>query len=305
MSLTYTDLLQKFKQYLQFEKRYSQHTVTAYETDLIQFFDFLVVQYGTPPIDEVIPAFIKSWLVTMKDSRQEVSNKTIRRKISSLTSFFKFLLRTSVISKTPMWSVVAPKSGRRLPVYLTEEATTQMQAITFADDWDGRTDALMLSILYQTGIRRSELIGLKLRHVDKGNGQIKVLGKGNKERLVPVSTELMQAIEKYQQEIEKEFQETVDEHLLVNERGGQLKPRDVYRRLQQYIGMVSTAERKGPHVLRHTFATQLMNQGADINAVKLLLGHSTLAATQVYTHNNIEQLQKIYRQAHPRGSESS
>ena len=205
MSLTYTEALQNFTRYLQFEKRYSEHTVTGYETDLIQFFDFLALQYGSPAIEEIIPAFIKSWLVSLKDTKIPVSNKTVRRKISSLTSFFKFLLRTGALAKTPMWSVVAPKISKRLPVYLTEDATGKLTASEFTDDWDGRTDALMLSVLYQTGVRRSELIGLKTRHIDVAKQQIKVLGKGNKERVLPVSKELMVLLNNYMQDCSVQF----------------------------------------------------------------------------------------------------
>lgn len=296
MSVTDHAHLRSFLEYLQFEKRYSRHTLISYENDLEQFFVFLA-QFGALEPGEIKGAMVRSWLAELKGDH--TSSKTITRKISTLKSFFKFLLKKGIISQSPMATIVAPKPGKRLPVFVEEKNTeTLFSAIEFPDSWKGRTDRLILLLFYHTGIRLSELIGLKEKQVDPQYGQIKVVGKGNKERIIPVSTALLKEIETYVRE--KPVRLEIVGEVLVNDKGRKLYPKYVYNVVNHYLGSVSTLDKKSPHILRHTFATHLMNNGADLNAVKELLGHSSLAATQVYTHNTIEKLKDVHKKAHPK-----
>lgn len=292
--------IQSFLDYLKFEKRYSAHTLLAYTNDLTDFFDFLETQYGIREIREIQPTIVRSWLASLKDAGRGAV--TLNRKISSLKSFFKYHLRTGTVVQSPMAQVISPKKSKRLPVFVREDDTgTLLKNLQVAaEDWKSLNTKMLVSIFYATGMRLSELIGLKEGQVDTGRGQIKVLGKGNKERVIPVSKELMTAIEEYQQLKRKEF-EHPGETLLVTEKGKRLYPKYAWTMVNQALGEASTLDKKSPHVLRHSFATHLMNHGADLNAVKELLGHSSLAATQVYTHNTIGKLKDIHKKAHPRG----
>jgi len=292
-------VIQPFIDYLKFEKRYSRHTLLAYETDLIHFFDFLVTQYGEVPLNQVTHMYIRSWLAGLKDAKQ--TSKTINRKISSLKSFFKYQVKTGVIRQTPMVKVIAPKNEKRLPNFVDQrDIKTLFEHVAFADSWTGKTERLLLQLFYSTGMRLSELIGLKERSLDFSNQSVKVLGKGNKERIIPVSAELVAEVKEYLAAKRTEFGEDGSETLLVSDKGRPLYPKMVYTAVKKYLSLVTTIEKRSPHVLRHTFATHLTNNGADLNAVKELLGHSSLAATQVYTHNTIEKLKNIYKQAHPK-----
>ncbi len=292
--------IQPFLDYLKFEKRYSEHTLLAYTTDLTDFFDFLEIQYGIRNIGEVQPAIVRSWLASLKD--KGLGAVTLNRKISSLKSFFKFQLKTGVVDQSPMGTVISPKKSKRLPVFVKEEEVRGLvHTLTVAtEDWKSLNAKMLVGIFYATGMRLSELINLKDSQVDESRGHIKVLGKGNKERVIPVSPELLQAIGQYQQLKRKEF-EKPGESLLVTEKGKKLYARYAWALVNQALGEASTLDKKSPHVLRHSFATHLMNHGADLNAVKELLGHSSLAATQVYTHNTIGKLKDIHKKAHPRG----
>lgn len=291
--------LQPFFHYLKFERRYSQHTLAAYQTDLSAFFDYLHGQFGEMPVEQISHTFIRSWLASLKDGR--LSAKSINRKISSLKSFFKYAVKTGVIEQTPMTKVTAPKIEKRLPHFVADkDMATLFDHVEFPDDWKGRTDRLLLQLFYQTGMRLSEAIGLKENTVNYANGSLKVLGKGNKERLIPVQPQLLGAIKDYTEAKEKKFTEGASANLLVTEKGSPLQPRPVYTSVKQYLSLVTTVQKRSPHVLRHTFATHLMNNGADLNAVKELLGHSSLAATQVYTHNTIEKLKSAHKKAHPK-----
>jgi integrase/recombinase XerC len=289
-----------FLSYLQFEKRYSSHTIMAYEEDLLQFFTYLMEQFGMqePALKEIAPSFVRSWLASLKEAKN--SAKTINRKISSLKSFFKYYLRTGVLDQSPMATIVSPKIPRRLPVYVDEKDTnTLFQHVEFPDTWSGRTDRLILAIFYNTGMRRSELVNLKESQVNVAANTIKVLGKGNKERVIPVSAALINEITEYI--AAKACIESADRvYLVINEKGEHVSSAYVYRAVKAYLSLVTTVDKKSPHVLRHTFATHLTNNGADLNAVKELLGHSSLAATQIYTHNTIEKLKDIYKKAHPK-----
>ena len=284
-----------FLEYIKFEKRYSQHTLISYQNDLEQFFGYLT-QFDSPSIPHITPSFIRSWLAELK-GEEKLTSKSIVRKISTLKSFFKFQLRKGVIDASPMTTITAPKISKRLPHFIKEtDIETLFKHVEFTDDWKGRTSQIILQLFYSTGIRLSELINLKESQVDHYNQQIKVLGKGNKERVIPVSADLLNNIKTYiANSPSKEVQ-----NVFVNPKGKPLNPRVVYKAVNTYLTAITTIDKKSPHVLRHTFATHLMNNGADLNAVKELLGHSSLAATQVYTHNTIEKLKDVFKKAHPK-----
>ena len=291
--------INSFLEYLQFEKRYSNHTIISYQNDLQQFFAFLDSQYDSPPITDISPLFIRTWLAEMRG--EGISPKTINRKISTLKSFYKHLQKMGIVKQSPMATIMVQKVGKRLPSFVSQkDMETLQKQITFPDSWKGFTDKLLIEIFYATGIRLSELIGLKENHIDFSNRQIKVLGKGNKERIIPVSKELLDELRNYMEskiKIETDFK---DKFLLITENGKPLYPKYVYSVVHTNLSYVTTLQKKSPHVLRHTFATHLTNNGADINAVKELLGHSSLAATQIYTHNTIEKLKDIFKKAHPK-----
>ena len=292
--------IQQFINYLQFEKRYSRHTIQAYRDDLDQFMDFVRQQYGELPITEITSSIVRSWLASLKED--DLKARSIRRKVSSLNSFFKYYLRTGILSKTPMINISTPKIPKRLPAYVEQEAMVPLlDAELYGHDWKSKTDRLLISILYHTGIRLSELITLKDAHINYSAHTIKVLGKGNKERIIPISDELTAEIKGYIAEKRKQFDIQPGEQLLVNEKGKKLYPKYVYLVVKKYLSTVTTIEKRSPHILRHTFATHLTGNGADLNSIKELLGHSSLAATQIYTHNSIEKLKDAHRKAHPKG----
>lgn len=288
-----------FLDYLKYQKRYSRHTVISYENDLNSFSAFTLAQFGMGELNEIKPAFIRTWLASLKESG--ISSKTINRKISALKSFFKFNLKQGLISQSPMDTIISPKASKKLPQFVDkEDINTLFTHVEFAEDWNGRTEKLILQILYNTGIRKSELISLQQRHIDVVNNAIKVLGKGSKERIIPVSKEFTDILQKYISDKMLNPVISKTDLLIVNEKGNKLDPKYVYNVAKKYLSLVTTIEKKGPHIFRHSFATHLTNNGADLNAVKELLGHSSLAATQVYTHNSIEKLKNIYTSAHPK-----
>ncbi len=291
--------IQSFLDYLKFEKRYSQHTITGYQTDLEQFFDFLESNFAVKHPREITASFVRSWLASLKE--EGISSKSINRKISSLKSFFKQELRTGAIKLSPMTTIVSPKQKKRLPAFVDQkDVQVLFEHVEFPDDWNGKTQRLVIEIFYNTGMRLSELIGLKEVNADAAKNVIKVLGKGNKERVIPVSPSLMEKITAYKKEKREQLEQFDTTVLLVNEKGKKLYPKLVYSIVNNYLKLVTTIEKKSPHILRHTFATHLTNNGADLNAVKELLGHSSLAATQIYTHNTIEKLKDIHKKAHPK-----
>jgi len=287
-----------FLDYLKFEKRYSQYTIISYQNDLEQFFGFLMSQFDAPAIEKITGSFVRSWLAELKGD--EMTAKSINRKISSLKSFFKHQMKTGVVTETPMAVIISPKISKRLPSFVEEkDIDTLFEHVTFTDDWKGRTERLVLQLFYSTGMRLSELINLKETQIDPSYQQIKVLGKGNKERILPVEKGLMDDLQLYVADKHAEFKLQVS-NIFVNEKGKPLQARSVYGFVKQYLSQVTTIQKKSPHILRHSFATHLMNHGADLNAVKELLGHSSLAATQVYTHNTIEKLKEVFNKAHPK-----
>ena len=298
MSLSIYPHVQSFIQYLQFEKRYSPHTVISYQTDLDQFFAFLTSQYDAPSLSAITPGFVRSWLAEMRG--EEMTPKSLNRKISSLKSFFKLQMKMGEVKQSPMATIVSPKVGKRLPSFVAEnDMETLQRHVEFPATWKGQTDKLLLDLFYATGMRLSELISLKDSQLDVSNSQVKVLGKGNKERIIPVSKELVNQLDTYVANKKVLFSEAPS-NLFVNEKGKALYPKYVYNVVKANLSLVTTLQKKSPHILRHTFATHLTNNGADLNAVKELLGHSSLAATQVYTHNTIEKLKDVYKKAHPK-----
>jgi len=288
-----------FLEYLKFQKRYARHTLTSYENDLTSFFDFLAMQYGDVSIKNIKPALVRSWLAELKSN--DMTSKSINRKISALKSFFKFLIRQGDIEVSPMTTIVTPKQNKRLPEFVAKRDTeTLFNHVEFEDSWKGLTERMVMSILYNTGMRQAELIGLKEDYIDYHKHTIKVLGKGNKERIIPVSETLVNEIREYRKLKYENLEKQDPVFLLVRDNGECLYPKWVYNCVKKHLSLVTTIEKKSPHVLRHTFATHLSNNGADLNAVKELLGHSSLAATQIYTHNTIEKLKDIYKKAHPK-----
>lgn len=299
MPVSVQQAIQHFVDYLKFQKRYSQHTIISYQNDLVSFFDFLELLYGKTELPDIKTSFIRSWLAQLKE--QELDSKSISRKISSLRSFFKYQLRQQAITISPMATITAPKINKRLPQFVeAKDINTLLQDVEFPDDWEGKTQLLLIQLFYNTGMRQAELVGLKEMQVDRYNSTIKVLGKGNKERIIPVSKELMKLLWDYMDSKRHHFDVYDKTFLLINAKGKKLYPRYVYNTVNKYLSLVTTIDKKSPHVLRHTFATHLMNNGADLNAVKELLGHSSLAATQIYTHNTIEKLKDIHKKAHPK-----
>jgi integrase/recombinase XerC len=299
MSLSQYPQIQSFLDYLKFEKRYSIHTSTSYEADLSQFFQFLSIQYDAPELSKITSVFIRSWLAGMRS--QKISPKTLNRKISTLKSFFKYQLKMGVIDQTPMTTIVSPKISKRLPTFIAEnDMETLKQYVDFSDTWKGKTDKLIISIFYNTGMRLSELVNLRDGQIDPSNSQLKVLGKGNKERIIPISREVILEIEQYINSKKSQFENLQTQNLFVTEKGTPLYAKYVYLVVKKNLSYVTTLQKRSPHVLRHTFATHLTNNGADLNAVKDLLGHSSLAATQIYTHNTIDKLKDIHKKAHPK-----
>lgn len=288
-----------FISYLRFEKRYSSHTLTAYEHDLYQFNEYLTNEFSAVELKDITHFHIRGWLAGMKSNKQTA--RTINRKISSLNSYYKYLLRLGFVEKNPVRQLHAQRLPERLPVFLKEQETAYLfEELQFEEGFRGFTDRMICELLYATGMRRNELQQLKEKDIEWGLKQIRILGKGNKERLVPVSPAQLDTLREYIEEKHK-LEKYDDKYLLNLETGTQLYAAYIYRTVKKYLGASTTLQKKSPHVLRHTFATHLLNNGANIQAIKDLLGHSSLAATQVYTHNNIDKLKEIHKQNHPRG----
>lgn len=289
---------ESFLKYIQFERRFSPHTITSYENDLNQFQNFLCDNYDIS-LEEANHNAIRHWVVTLMEAG--TSPKTVNRKMASLRTFYKFLLKREAIKKDPTWKIQSLKTNKALPQFVNEpDITRLLDQCEFADDFFGKRDQLILELLYGTGIRLSELIGLKASDVNFRSQTIKVLGKRNKERVIPFSKSLGLLIASYQTQKNNTVSSNEGDYLLVTDNGEQCYPMLIYRTVKKYLNLFTTIEKRSPHVLRHTFATHLLNKGAELNAVKDLLGHSSLAATQVYTHNSLEKLKTVFDQAHPK-----
>lgn len=293
-------LVSEFTSYLLLEKNYSQHTVKAYESDILEFSEFCRELYEVSDIDKVTYSEIRSWIVEL--SEKKVSNRTINRKIASLKAYFKFLQKIEVLELNPLVKHKALKTSRKIEIPFSEvEMLNVLSKIEYSDDFEGSRDQLIIHVLYATGMRRAELIGLKLSDVDLGTMTIKVLGKRKKERYIPMLSETKSKFDAYLKK-RKTLVEIKDDHFVfLTESGNKLYETLVYRLINKYFRKVSSKVKISPHILRHTFATHLLNEGADLNSVKELLGHSSLASTQVYTHNSIAELKKVHAKAHPRG----
>ena len=290
-------LTDRFISYIAAEKRFSELTVTAYRHDLDQFSDFLSSEYGEANILKATPPMVKSYIVELKN--KGFINRSINRKISTLRTFYKYCLREGLLEKTPMAGVKALKQPQPLAKFVTE---TDINKVSFAEtaDFPMRRDQLIFELLYQTGMRQAELRGLRDGDVDTIGMTIKVHGKRNKDRIIPLSTEMIRMITQYQQLRNATFGPSAG-HLLVNDKGEEMSPYFIYNKVHLMLDGVTSLKQKSPHVLRHTFATHLLDEGADLRAIQELLGHEDLATTQIYAHNTIEQLKKIHKQAHPKG----
>lgn len=288
-----------FADFLKFEKRFSVHTTRAYIDDLTGFFQFSKDQFDTDQLNQLNPMIIRSWMASL--TLIKLSPRSVNRKISSLKSFFKFCMIQGRLQTNPAKNISVLKTNKRLPSFVEADQMEKLLKGNFFDEGNNtKQDRLILTLLYHTGMRVSELVGLKTVHIELNRNQIKVLGKGNKERIIPISDELKLLIQESINEKKSNGFEPQPE-LLVTGKGKAFNPRQIYQIVKYYLSQVTTAEKKSPHVLRHSFATHLTSNGAELNAVKELLGHSSLAATQVYTHNSIERLRDIHKKAHPKG----
>ncbi len=287
-----------FINYLRYEKRMSPHTVIAYTNDLDQFYLYLKNVYSLDDIKEVNHSIIRSWVVSLMENK--IIARSVNRKISTLKSFYKFLLREKVLEVNPMHKIQSPKNAKRLPVFVEESKMNALiEDVKFNDDFEGRRNLLIIEMLYSTGMRRAELVGLKESDINFHNSTLKVLGKRNKERLIPLTAGLKTLIKEYIEQRNKTV-ESKNNFLFVTKKGNQINASAVYVVVRDALEKVTTLKKKSPHVLRHTFATHLLNNGANLNAIKELLGHASLAATQIYTHNTIEKLKSVYSKAHPK-----
>lgn len=298
MAISENIFIHSFQEYLKFERRYSAHTTLAYTTDLESFFSFASANYDANTPEAFNAGMIRSWLALLKS--EGMTAKSLNRKISSLRSFFKFLMRKDLVKTNPAATINNPKIPKRLPAFAEEQQMhTLLEHVEFTDNWQGKTNKLIIELLYATGMRCNELITLKETQLDAAYCQLKILGKGNKERIIPVSKELMGRLQEYMTEKHRQFDAIAA--LFVTPKGQKLYPKYVYNLVSKNLALVTTLQKKSPHILRHSFATHLVNNGADLNAVKELLGHSSLASTQVYVHNSIQKLKDVHKQAHPKG----
>ena len=287
-------LQNKFITYLSSEKRFSEHTIKSYSTDLNQFALFLSTEFQiVDQINEISFQIIRTWIADLLE--KGISPRSVTRKISTLKTYFKFLIREGMLIENPMVKLVAPKSKKSLPVFIEEDQIASLlNEVQFEKGFIGQRNKLIIELFYVTGVRLSELINIKISDVNFISQSIKVLGKRDKERIIPITSSVVNALNNF---LANNQQNT---YLFADLEGKKLYNKLVYRIVNKYIGKISSVNKKSPHILRHTFATHMLNNGADINAIKELLGHANLSATQVYTHNTIEKLKKVYKQAHPR-----
>jgi integrase/recombinase XerC len=293
------EAITNFVDYLRYEKRFSEHTIIAYQNDLNQFTTFLAQEGESLKLKEIIAAQIRSWLVKLLE--EGIEPRSVNRKITSLKTFFKYALKNQWIESNPMLKVVSPKVAKKLPVYVpAERLDFLLDRAEFAAGFDGQRDHLIIELLYGTGMRRAELLGLGVDDIDFRNKQLKVTGKRNKQRIIPLFDHLLEQLEAYLKE-----REQINMHgstvLFLDSKGQALYADKIYRVVRKYLSLISTQTKRSPHVLRHSFATEMLNKGADLNSIKEILGHANLSATQVYTHNSIEKLREVYKKAHPRG----
>jgi len=293
--MNYTE---SFIKYIETEKRYSHHTVIAYHNDLKQFCSFLDEKNILSPID-VKAKTIREWVVRLYD--EGIIPRSIRRKVTTIRKFYKHLQRYGLIEKNPALIVNLPNTPKKLSPFVREnEMETLLDRVEFGSEYEGVRNKLIIELFYGTGMRLTEMAGLKNSDIDLAGKLIKVLGKGNKERLIPMTTESVRLLYIYQEKKDETFGQNFSPWLFLTKKGDKIYNKLIYRIVNTSLKTVTTIDKKSPHVLRHTFATVLLNKGADINAIKELLGHSNLKATEIYTHNTFEILNNIYKQAHPR-----
>ena len=293
------NLIDSFLEYLLLEKKYSSHTIKAYESDLISLQDFCKLNFDQENISHINYPQIRSWIVLLVDHK--LSNRSINRKISSLKSFYKYLQKIKLIDINPLANHKALKTSRKIQIpFSASEVNTVLSSFSIDHSFEASRDRLIVELFYSTGMRRAELINLRMNSLNFAEKQIKVIGKRNKERLIPLLPSVIKSLEFYIKV--RELINSPDSFLFITQKGNKVYETLVYRVINNYFSRVSSKLKKSPHILRHSFATHLLNEGADLNSVKELLGHSSLASTQVYTHNSLEQLKKVYKQAHPRST---
>ncbi len=293
-------MFERFLHFLEYEKRFSPHTVISYKTDLEQFSEYLAQQYGLSEISDATHLMIRSWFVQMMESN--ISARSVNRKKATLNTFYKFLYKQGFSKENPMNKVLSPKTSKRLPSFVEEDRMVKLLDEYFPEsgkDFINTRDHLIIEMFYETGMRLSELVNLRESDVNTFNMTIKVLGKRNKERIIPYNNRLQQLIQVYLN-IKRQSLKSDVESFFVTEKGKKVYQKLVYRVVNYYLSIITSQDKKSPHVLRHTFATHMLNRGADLNSIKEILGHANLSATQVYTHNTIEKLKTVYKQAHPK-----
>ena len=296
MFLSNDAYIKDFLEYLKFEKRYSEHTITSYSNDLLKFHNYLEDYYEGVIFHSIKSLHLRSYMVFLLEKK--MAKSAVARKISAVKSLFKFLLKQQIVDSSPVNLIETPKLDKKLPSFLKEdEIINLINVIEFEDSFFGLRDKLLITLFYQTGVRLSEIIELK--EDDVRMDDIKVLGKRNKERIIPLSGKVKNLITEYRKIKHLEFPNI--KYFFIGDKGNKMYEKFVYRKVNYYLSMVSSKQKRSPHILRHTFATHMLNNGADLNAIKEILGHENLSATQVYTHNSFEKLKSIHKQSHPRG----
>ena len=299
MGFTFLLMVTSFLKYLRSEKRFSEHTVLAYKNDLRQFSSYLEEYYELDDLHLVTDKMVRSWMVELSDIG--ISARSINRKLSTLKSLYRFSRAKGMSTIDPLVNIIGPKQEKRLPEFIDEKEMAYLfSSIEFEDSFKGRRDRIMLDLFYQTGMRLAELRGLKVKDIDFSKKVLKVLGKRNKERLIPLQEEMIDNLTSFINERKMNVQSGIDA-LIIDNKGNMCNEKFVYRTVNSYLSAITLATKRSPHIIRHTFATHMLNRGADLNTIKEILGHANLAATQVYTHNSIDKLKAIYKQAHPKG----